>query len=116
MKSINKEVSEEFSKGNFEFAFNYFADDIEWNIVGAPVIKSKKDVIDYCNKMHAEMSDTRLNNTNHIGDDDCIAVQGYCDYVKENNEPGRVEYCDVYKFNGEKLQEITSYCIEIKSE
>ncbi|MEJ7683016.1 MAG: nuclear transport factor 2 family protein [Segetibacter sp.] len=113
---MNKKVSEEFSKGNFEFAFNHFADDIQWNVVGSPVIKNKEAVIAYCNKMLAEMDGSKLNNTNQIGDDDFIAVQGYCDYVKENNEPGRVEYCDVYKFSGEELQQITSYVVEIKSE
>ncbi len=115
MKHINKNVSEEFSKGNFEFAFNHFADDIQWNVVGSPVIKGKKAVIAYCNKMMTEMDRSKLNNTNQIGDDDLIAVQGYCDYVKENNEPGRLEYCDVYRFNDEKLQAITSYCIETKN-
>jgi ketosteroid isomerase-like protein len=112
-----KKLSEEFSKGNFEFCYNYFTDDIQWNIVGGSIIKSKDAVIAYCNKMIVEMAGSKLNNTNYIGgDDSLIAVQGYCDYVKENNGPGRVEYCDVYRFNGEKLQEITSYCIEIKNQ
>jgi hypothetical protein len=61
--------------------------------------------------MLVEMNNSTFNNTNHIVDDNTIAVQGYCDYVGENNTHGRVDYCDVYKFNGEKLQEITSYCI-----
>jgi predicted SnoaL-like aldol condensation-catalyzing enzyme len=115
MKSVNKNISEEFSKGNFEFAFNHFADDIQWNVVGSPVIKGKEAMIAYCNKMMTEMDGSKLNNTNQIGDDDLIAVQGYCDYVKENNEPGKLEYCDVYRFNNEKLQAITSYCIETKN-
>lgn len=108
-----KKLSEEFSEGNFEFCYKYFTDNVQWNIVGAAVIKGKDAVIAHCNKMMAEMDGSKLNNTNYIVDDGLIAVQGYCDYEKENNEPGRVEYCDVYKFKGEKLQEITSYCIEI---
>ncbi len=114
MKSINKNISEEFSKGNFEFAFNHFADDIRWNVVGSPVIKGKEEVIAYCNKMMTEMDGSKLNNTNQIGDDDIVSRQGYCNYVKQNNETGKLEYCDVYSFNKEKLQAITSYCIEKK--
>ncbi|MEJ7681863.1 MAG: nuclear transport factor 2 family protein [Segetibacter sp.] len=113
MKTTNK-LSEEFSKGNFEFCYNHFTDDIQWNIVGADIIKGKDAVIAYCDKMLTEMDGSKLNNTNYIGDNGFIAVQGYCNYIKENSEPGKLEYCDVYRFDGEKLQEITSYCIELK--
>jgi ketosteroid isomerase-like protein len=115
MKAINQKLSEEFSKGNFEFAFPHFAEDIQWNVVGASVIKGKEAVTSHCKKMLEEMAGSVLTNTKHTVGEDSIATEGYCDYSNEG-KPGRVEYCDVYKFNGEKLQEITSYCIEIKSE
>ena len=107
MTTLNQKLSEEFSKGNFEFSFPHFAEDIQWNIMGASVIKGKEEVTDYCKKMQVEMAGSILNNIKHIVGDDSIAVQGYCDYTNKG-KPGKVEYCDVYKFNGEKLQEITS--------
>ena len=33
MKPQNQPVGNEFSKGNFEFAFPYFAEDVQWNVV-----------------------------------------------------------------------------------
>lgn len=116
MKPLTKEISEEFSKGNFKFAYNYFADDIEWNVVGSTAVKGKEAVIDYCNKMLIEIGNSALINTSQIIGENVIAVQGYCDYVNENSTAGRIEYCDVYSFNEEKLREITSYCIEIKKD
>ena len=113
MTSLNQKLSEEFSKGNFEFAFTHFADDIQWNVVGASIIKGKEAVIANCKKMLAEMDSSVLTNTKHTIGEDSIATEGYCDYTNDG-KPGRVEYCDVYKFDGEKLQGITSYCIEIK--
>ena len=115
MKTINQKVSDEFSKGNFEFAFPHFAEDIQWSVVGAPAIKGKEAVTAHCKKMLKEMEGSVLTNTRHIIGEDSIATEGYCDYINDG-KPGRVEYCDVYKFNGEKLQTITSYCIEIKTE
>jgi ketosteroid isomerase-like protein len=115
MKTVNQKLSEEFSKGNFEFAFHHFAEDIEWNVVGASVIKGKEAVIAHCKKMLEEMAGSVLINTKHTVGEDSIATEGYCDYSNDG-KPGRVEYCDVYKFDGEKLQEITSYYIEIKKE
>ena len=60
------------------------------------------------------MANATLNNTNYIEGNNFIAVQGYCNYTNENNEPCKVEYCDVYRFPDNKLAEITSYCIEVK--
>ncbi len=114
MKAALKQVSEEFSKGNFKFAYDHFADDMEWNVIGATVIKEKDSVIEYCDKMQAEMSGAAMLNTSTISDDEAISIQGYCNYVSENNTPARVEYCDVYQFKEEKLQSIISYCIDIK--
>lgn len=115
MKKINQKVSEEFSKGNFEFAFPHFADDIKWNVVGASAIKGKDEVIAHCKKMQVEMAGSTLTNTKHTIGEDSIATEGYCNY-ENDGKPGRVEYCDVYRFAEDKLQQITSYCIEIKQE
>ena len=112
---INK-ISQEFSKGNFEYTYNYMAVDIEWNVVGADIIKGRGAVMAYCNKMLIEMANSTLNNTNHIVSENSIAVQGYCNYIKENNEPGKVAYCDVYRFEDGQLKDIKSYCIEIKND
>lgn len=115
MKTIHQKISEEFSKGNFEFAFPHFAEDVQWNIVGASVVKGKDAVTVHCKKMMEEMAGSVLINTSHTIDENSIATEGYCNYTNDG-KPGRVEYCDVYKFDGEKLQGITSYCIEIKNE
>lgn len=113
MTTVTKQISKEFSKGNFPFTYNYMAEDVQWNVVGASVIKGKEAVIAHCNKMLGDMDGSVLTNTKHIVGEDSIATEGYCDYSNDG-KPGRVEYCDVYKFDGEKLQGITSYCIEIK--
>ncbi|MEO6000719.1 MAG: nuclear transport factor 2 family protein [Chitinophagaceae bacterium] len=115
METISKKVSEEFSKGNFEFAFEHFADDISWNVVGASVTQGKEAVINNCTRMMTDMAHSTLNNTNYIVSENSIAIEGYCDFINENNTAGKVEYCDVYHFKDEKLQQITSYCIEIKN-
>lgn len=92
------------------------SDDIVWNVVGSNSIKGKPAMLAYCDKMLVVMANSTLINTSHIVSEDLIAVQGYCNYMNENDTPGRVEYCDVYRFNEGKLHEITSYCIEIKNE
>ncbi len=50
MKTSNNllliKISEEFSKGNLEFAGAYLADDIKWNILGETPIIGKEQVLE----------------------------------------------------------------------
>ncbi len=98
----------------FNETYSFFADDICWNIIGDKKITGKQNVIDYCNKMEIEIGVTVLNNLLIIEDKNSVAITGFCEYVNEKKLAGKVEYCDVYRFEEMQLKEITSYCIDLK--
>ncbi|MDQ6813042.1 MAG: hypothetical protein M3040_04835 [Bacteroidota bacterium] len=50
MAPTNKEISEQFSAGNFSFCYPYFADEVEWKIVGNKSVKDRENVILNANK------------------------------------------------------------------
>ena len=115
MTSEIKKISETFSKGDFAAVYPAMAENIIWNVVGTKTIKGKEAVMAYCDNMLVDMTGSVLTNSNYIAEGDFVAVQGYCNYTNPDNTPGRVEYCDVYRFSNKLLAEITSYCIEIKN-
>ena len=104
-------ICAEFSKGNFPAAYDHFAADIQWKIVGDKIVRGKELMAAFCDKMLQEMEGSILSNTNVIIQDNHIAIEGNCNYTNENNEPAQVEYCDVYLCDQEKIKSITSYCI-----
>ena len=108
-----KQISDTFSMGDLKSVYPYFDDEIQWNIVGAPVIIGKENVIAHCNKMLAEMASSSMNNTHHVVTDNTVVVQGYSSFTNQDNTPGKVEYCDIFRFNDNKLVGITSYIIEV---
>jgi limonene-1,2-epoxide hydrolase len=114
METSTKEISQQFSSGNFPFCYAYFSDDITWTIVGNNAVIGKKQVISFCNKMMEEMASSTLNNTNIIAAENNIAIEGYCNYTDADNKACKVTYCDVYKFLNDKIISITSYCIDKK--
>ena len=113
MQPTNKEISEAFSNGNFKFTYAHLADDIQWNIAGDKILKGKAAVVEFCNKTAAYFSEvtTRFSMNNMIADNDCIAIDGTAHFINKENKSTHVSSCDVYRFKGGKLQEITSYCI-----
>ncbi len=111
MQPTNQEISNEFSRANFSFCYDRFTDGIEWKIIGNRTLKGKEDVIAFCEQMFSEMSAATFNNFNVVKENDFIVIEGRCDFTNPDNQPGEVFYCDVFRYNDEKITSITSYCI-----
>jgi ketosteroid isomerase-like protein len=114
VQSPHKQISLEFSGGNFEFAYPHLADDATWNIIGNEMLTGKADIIEFCNKTAEYFTQvtTEFKTDNIIIDGDCIAINGTAEFfIEKENRSNHISSCDVYKFKDGKLQEITSYCI-----
>jgi ketosteroid isomerase-like protein len=114
MKSTNKQLSQQFSEGNFASCFDYFDSNIEWKIIGDKTLEGKEDVVNFCAKMLQETANTTFKNSNMVVENNNIVVEGNCKYFNEDKTEGEVNYCDVFKFENDKISKITSYCIENK--
>ena len=114
MNNTNQQIAEQFSAGKFHVIYPVISPDIAWQMVGEPTATTGKDaVIEFCERMSAEANQTSFTNTNTIIQGDYVVVEGYCTYTVDGKE-GRVNYCDVFLFEGSLLKTITSYAIELK--
>ena len=111
METANRLLSQKFSSGDFKSVYDYFRDDIVWNIVGNEVVKGKTKVIDFCNKMLIEMASSELVNDRIIETENQIVIEGKCRYFDIEGKESFVHYCDIYLFENNKMKTITSYCI-----
>ena len=111
MQAATRQISEQFSLGNFTFCYDHFGDDVVWNIIGNRSLKGKQEVIAYCEQMSIEIASTTLANFNIVGEADAIAIEGKATFVDTENRPGEVSYCDVFRFRAGKITSIHSYCI-----
>lgn len=113
MKAVIKQISEEFSNGNFKFAYHFLADDITWNIVGDKILQGKESVIEFCNTTAQYFSGvtTRFSMHNAIVDGDCVAIDGTAEFINQEGNSTHISSCDVYRFKNDQLLSITSYCI-----
>lgn len=107
------QIAEEFSKGNFEFAYNNLSQDIQWNIVGDKLLTGKDQVIEFCNKTAEYFKEvtTEFRTSNIIVDSNLVAINGTAVFIINENKRTEVSSCDVYRFEDGMLKEITSYCI-----
>lgn len=103
-----KKISEEFAKGNLEFAEVHLADDIKWNILGSIPIIGKKQVLEASKMLQLE-SFPVVTIKNIVAEGDYVVIESTGEAKTKNGKPYNQTYCDVFKFKGEKLYEITTY-------
>ena len=103
-----KKISEEFAKGNLEFAEVYLADDIKWNILGERPVIGKNQVLEVSKMLQLE-SFPVITIKNIVAEGDYVVIENSGDAKTKSGKPYNQTYCDVFKFKGEMLHEITTY-------
>ncbi|SFS61219.1 hypothetical protein [Marininema halotolerans] len=110
-----KQIAESFSNGNFEPTFPFLAKTIEWTIVGDKTLIGREAVIERCKQTSNFFKTITTNFTtlNVISENNCVAVNGTAEFIRNGEQLSFVSACDVYIFNNKnELQRIDSYCIK----
>jgi uncharacterized protein len=112
MKTIDNQlsikISEAFSKGNMEFSSIYLVDDVKWNILGSSPIIGREQVLEVSKMLQLE-SFPLITIKNIVAEGNYVVVESTGEAKTKNGKPYNQTYCDVFKFNEEKLVEITTY-------
>jgi uncharacterized protein len=112
MKTENNQllikISEEFAKGNLEFAGLHLADDMQWNILGENPIIGKEEVLEVSKMLQLE-SFPVITIKNIVAEGDFVVIESTGKATTKSGKPYNQSYCDIFKFKDEKLIEVTTY-------
>jgi uncharacterized protein len=103
-----KEISVEFAKGNLAYSQMYFAEDVQWNILGNETIRGKQEIIEV-SKMQQLQSFPVITIKNIVGEGELVVVESTGEAKTRSGKPYNQTYCEVFRFNNGRLQEITTY-------
>lgn len=103
-----KQISEAFSKGNFEFSTAYLAENIKWNILGSDAVIGKEQVLEVL-KMSQLESFPEIIIKNIVAEGNYVVVESTGKAKTKSGKPYNQTYCDIFHFKNEKIQEITTY-------
>lgn len=109
------QVAEAFSRHDFETAFPFLDELIQWNMVGVELVMGKPKVIETClqSSSYLETVQTHISKFTVYAHDQRVIVESICEYLDQDHQVSKVASCDIYYFNEGQLKEITSYCIEL---
>jgi uncharacterized protein len=108
MKTSIKQISEAFAKGDIEFSAAYLADDVKWNILGNNPIIGKVEVLEVSKMLQLE-SFPIITIKNIVTEGNYVIIESTGKATTKKGKPYNQTYCDVFRFNNEILQEITTY-------
>ncbi|MGH9941313.1 MAG: nuclear transport factor 2 family protein [Pyrinomonadaceae bacterium] len=116
-KEIVGKVNATFLEGNFEGFLEFCADDVEWTIVGDRSVKGKDAIRQWMKSMAAENPEppkfTVVDPV--IAEGDFVTARGDMTMKDKNGKAVPYSYCDVYRFRGDKIVELSSFVIKTEA-
>lgn len=109
------QIAEAFCSHRFAETYPYMADNIKWNMIGREELMGREAVIGHCTKglKFLEMVSTTRAQLKIYHAEDCVIVEGAAQFKDQENQTSGVASCDVFRFSGQQLVEITSYVIDL---
>jgi hypothetical protein len=109
------QIAEAFCSHRFVETYPYMADEIKWNIIGREELAGREAVIDRCAKSakFLETVSTTFLKLKIIRAETCVVVEGAAQFQDQENQISSVASCDVFRFSDERLDEITSYVVDL---
>lgn len=108
------EIALGFSGGKFDRCMDYLTDQTIWNTPGEQYLEGKKEIESFCKKIstYFDSITTNFNQLNLIENDNCVAINGTAEFLRDGKRVSFVSSCDVYEFDSNnKIVSIHSYCI-----
>ena len=122
MSDRNKEtvgkVNKAFSAGNFEAFFDFCADDLVFTIVGDRTVRGKDTARQFMRSMAAESPEppTITPIEPILADGEFVAARGNMQMKDKDGKKGHYSYCDIYRFRGDKIVELSSYIVKAEGQ
>jgi ketosteroid isomerase-like protein len=116
-KELVRKINESFLSGNIEMVLDYIDENIKWNIVGMPCIQGKTDFIKTMEMMDFE-NFPNIKIKHIIAEGDFVVIESSDANSTGTNcfqpdKPYTPSYCDIYFIKNGKIQELTTYIVDI---
>jgi uncharacterized protein len=103
-----KQIAEAFAKGNLKFSATHLSEDVIWNILGSSPIFGKEQVLEISKMLQLE-SFPIITIKNIIAQANFVVIESTGKANTKTGKPYNQLYCDIFRFEEEKIKEITTY-------
>ena len=108
-KAIVQKINDAFARGDDEGFLSYCSEDVVWNMVGHPQARGKAAIRQFMKSGPAEPPKFSIDTV--VAEGDVVTVTGEMS-MKEDGQDVPYSYCDVWRFNGDKVVELKAFVIK----
>jgi predicted SnoaL-like aldol condensation-catalyzing enzyme len=109
-KGVIQRINEAFGENNLEKVLAFCTEDFTWTMVGDTTVRGKDPIRRWMASMNPQPPQFTIHST--VAEGDFVITRG--DMTMQENEDGpKIPYtfCDIYRFEGDKVAELTAFVI-----
>jgi len=109
-KEIVQHINEGFAQNNLEKVLSFCTDDLTWTMVGDTTVRGKDSIRKWMASMDPQPPKFTIQQT--VAEGDYVITRGDMTMQERKNGPSiPYAFCDMYRFSGDKVAELTSFVI-----
>jgi len=109
-KDIVGQVNEAFAENNIEKVLSFCTDDLTWTMVGDTTVRGKPAIRKWMASMDPQPPELTIQQI--VAEGDSVIVRGDMTMQERKNGPAiPYAFCDIYRFAGDKVAELTAFVI-----
>ena len=110
-KNIVEQINDAFAGNNLEKVLSFCSDDLVWTMVGDTTVKGKDAIRKWMASMDPEPPHFTIQQV--VAEGDLVVTRG--DMImktKKESKAHAYSFCDIYRFQGDRVAELTAFVIE----
>jgi predicted SnoaL-like aldol condensation-catalyzing enzyme len=114
-KAIVQQINEGFAENNLEKVLSFCTDDFSWTMVGDTTVKGKDPIRKWVASMNPEAPQFTIQDI--VAEGDLVIQRGDMTMRETKNaRSSPYAFCDIYRFAGDKVEELTAFVIRTDGE
>jgi ketosteroid isomerase-like protein len=109
-KEIIQRINQGFAENNLEKVLSFCTEDFTWTMVGDTTVRGKDAIRKWMASMNPEPPQFTIDST--VAEGDVVITRGDMTMQQKKNGPSiPYAFCDIYRFDGDKVAELTAFVI-----
>jgi predicted SnoaL-like aldol condensation-catalyzing enzyme len=108
-KDIIQRINEAFAENNLEKVLSFCTDDLTWTMVGDTTVRGKDPIRKWMASMNPQPPQFTIQQT--VAEGDFVIMRGDMTMQEKNGPSIPYTFCDIYRFVGDKVAELTAFVI-----
>ena len=111
-RELVQRINEGFAENNLEKVLSFCNDDVIWTMVGDTTVRGKDSIREWMASMNPQQPKITIRQI--VAEGDSVVTTGDMSMPdKKGGPPVPYTFCDVYRFAGERVAELTAFVIRI---